>query len=147
MGAMFVAIPGQLYNEGHLCRALCCRLEGISFADPASVGYKLNHIQLNPTSKSSYLHGKTPVRSGAGALYSCQGWCRFPAGALYSCQGWCGNWPTESLTQCFPGYVIRRLSACTHAPRGEGNSVGGSPLFNVGIRNWPGVLLNTKFSS
>jgi len=89
------------------------------------------------------------------------GVCRYPAGTLtrvrgmqvpcrYSDQsqgyagtlqvlwpesGVCRRWSTESLTQHFPGWFIRRLSACTHMPHRTGNSVGGPPLFNVGIRN------------
>ena len=64
-----------------------------------------------------------------------QEWCRYPAGALYSCQEWCRNWPTESWAQRFPRCIIRRLFACIHVPHREGNSRGGLPLFNVGIRS------------
>ena len=79
----------------------------------------------------------------------CQQRCRYPAGALFSvrsgadtpqvpcsvsgavqiprrcpvqCQERCRNWPTESLAQHSPGYVDRRLSACTRVPYREGNS-------------------------
>jgi len=31
-----------------------------------------------------------------------------------NCREWCRNWPTESLTKCFPECVIRRHSARTH---------------------------------
>ena len=58
---------------------------------------------------------------------------------------WCRNWPTESWTQHFPGCVIRRLSACTCAPHREGNSMGGLPLFTVGIRNWRGCRERRRF--
>jgi len=39
-----------------------------------------------------------------------------------------------SCKRCFPGLFIRRISACTHKPRREGNWMGGPPLFSVG--NW-----------
>jgi len=71
------------------------------------------------------------VRIGAGALDSCQDWCRCPG----QCHEWCWNWPTESEAQRFPGCVIRRLSACIRVPHREGNSMGGLPLFNIGIPN------------
>jgi len=51
------------------------------------------------------------------------------------CQECCRNWPTDFLTQCFPGWVIRRLSVYTCVPHSEGNSIGGPLLLNTGIRN------------
>ena len=49
--------------------------------------------------------------------------------------GVCRKSFTESLTERFPGCTIRGLSACTCMPCREGNSIGGPPLYNFGIRN------------
>ena len=65
-------------------------------------------------------------RYPTGTLDSYQECCRCPAGALDSCQEWCRNWP---------GSIILRLSACTRMPHREDKSMGGIPLFKVGIRN------------
>ena len=53
-----------------------------------------------------------------------------------SCISWpvsevCRNWPTESLTRCFSGCIIKRFSACAPVLPLEDNSLGGPPLFNV----------------
>jgi len=66
--------------------------------------------------------------------------CRYPnqchgyAGAL-QVLGVCRN-PSESLPQCFPGCVIRRLSICTGLPHRESDPMGGAVLFNIGIQIW-----------
>jgi len=41
----------------------------------------------------------------------------------------------------FPLCIVRRLFACTRVPHREGNSMGGPPLFNVGIRNRGGCCV------
>jgi len=44
------------------------------------------------------------------------------------------NWYIESLTQRFPGGVIRRFSSLPALPHVQGNSMGEPPLFNFGIQ-------------
>jgi len=61
------------------------------------------------------------------------------------CQQSRRNWPTESLTYKFPGYNIKRLSVHTHMAHREGYSMGGPPLFNVGIWNHWGFCERQTF--
>ena len=49
------------------------------------------------------------VRSGAGTPAGALFGVRSGADTLASCQKWCRNLSTESLTQQFPGCVVRRL--------------------------------------
>ena len=37
---------GNLYNHGHLCRAVCCRLEHLDKLPELPPGFRLNHPQL-----------------------------------------------------------------------------------------------------
>ncbi|XP_069138175.1 double-stranded RNA-specific adenosine deaminase-like isoform X2 [Argopecten irradians] len=57
---------GNLYNHGHMARAMCCRLEKTQVVENLPFGYKLNHPLLGGVS-----HKKTPQRSvGKSTAYS-----------------------------------------------------------------------------
>ena len=45
------------------------------------------------------------------------------------------NVPSETMTQQFSGFIIRRLTACTRIPHRGGNSMGRALLFKARIRN------------
>jgi len=51
-----------------------------------------------------------------------------------------------NLWQRFPGRAIRQLSGCTSVPRREGKSMGGLPLFNIGIETDKDVAKDKIFA-
>jgi len=74
------------------------------------------------------------------------GVCRYPAGILTSVRGMQKLVYWVFLIRHFPGRIIRRFSARTRAPHGEGNSMEGHSLFNVGIQYWRDIVKDKGFA-
>ena len=76
------------------------------------------------------------------------GVCKYPD----RCQGFAGTLTVvracrnTTLTQRLPGLIIRRHTACTRVPHRDGNSMGGSPLWNKGIRSQLGCRERQSFA-
>ena len=99
-----------------------------------SVGFLHIHENVAYVIVILRVHGRRAIRSGAGT-------------PQVPCQEWCRNGPTEFLTQRFQGYVIRRLSACTHKANRVGNSNGGLPCLTSGSETDKGIVKDKKGTS
>jgi len=113
-------------------------------------GYPLEKLLLfyslsTQFSSYSYLHDRVTVRSGASALgVPCQEWCRYPSGALSGVVQVPLRCPVRSgaeigllslRSSVLRGVLLGDFLLAPAYPHREGNSMGGLPLFNVGIRN------------
>ena len=54
--AMSIASAGNLYHHGHLCRAVCCRLEHEDKLPELPPGFRLNHPKVGKVGGSTLNH-------------------------------------------------------------------------------------------
>ena len=64
-----VTFAGNLYHHGHLCRAVCCRLEHVGKLPELPQGFRLNHPQLRRVGDTKQVHPEVGKRSSTYLVY------------------------------------------------------------------------------